>query len=199
MSSKEQSLSARNHSCNRGTSLGSCAQGDRHTEQHPEGRYRDQGKVTLPLAFGLTCLLVAGCGRTAGVAPLIPVSLEAIVYQDDAGGLRDSTYRVVTEPAEWPALWRQVTSENPTKPGLPEINFDREMLLIVAAGAMKAGDRIHVDSVGVKGDFLYAYVTVTQACAELDLEVYPLEIVRITRTNKPVYFQTNRTRTTNCP
>jgi hypothetical protein len=152
----------------------------------------------IPLVL-LTAAGLAGsaCSRSVVMStPFRPVAPEAIVYQDDAGGLQDSTYVAVTDALDWGNQWERVTSTNPNPPQLPNVDFDKEMLLIAAAGRMKAGDRIHVDSVGMKQDVFRAFVTITTACTQLDVDVFPLEIVRVPKTSKRVQFQVARTRDT---
>jgi hypothetical protein len=155
--------------------------------------------AVAPLLVAIT-LAATGCSRAVVMStPFSPVAPEAIMYQDDAGGLQDSTYMAVTDALNWEHLWQRVTSTNPNPPQIPSVDFDREMLLIAAAGRMKAGDRIHVDSVGVQKDVFHAFVTITTACTQLDIDVFPLEIVRVPKTNKRVQFQVNRARPENCP
>jgi hypothetical protein len=152
------------------------------------------------LALAALALAGGGCSRAVVMStPFSPVAPEAIVYQDDAGGLQDSTYIAVTDETAWEHLWQRVTSTNPNPPHLPSVDFNREMLLIAAAGRMKAGDRIHVDSVGVQKDVFHAFVTITTACTQLDIDVFPLEIVRVPKTSHRVQFQVNRARPENCP
>jgi hypothetical protein len=150
-------------------------------------------------------LVAAGLAGTACshavvmTTPFRPVAPEAVVYQDDAGGLQDSTFAAVTDALDWEHQWERVTSTNPSPPQRPSVDFDREMLLIAAAGRMKAGDRIHVDSVGVQKEVFRAFVTITTACTQLNIDVFPLEIVRVPKTSKRVQFQVARARPENCP
>jgi len=107
-----------------------------------------------------------------------------VVYQDDAGGVKDSTMWAVSDSSELASQWRRVTMANPSPPPAPRVNFQREMLLFVAAGPKKAGDRIHVDSVRVQNDVLSAFVTITEACPRLPVDVFPLEVVRVARARR---------------
>jgi len=148
--------------------------------------------AVLLTAAGLTG---SACSRAIVVStPFRPMAPEAIVYQDDAGGLQDSSYVAVTDALDWQRQWERVTATNPNPPSLPSVDFDKEMLLIAAAGRMKAGDRIHVDSVGIQKDIFRAFVTITTACTQLDIDVFPLEIVRVPKTGSRVQFQVARTR-----
>jgi hypothetical protein len=111
-----------------------------------------------------------------------------VVYQDDAGAVKDSAMWAVQDSTALAVQWRRLTAANPAVPPAPAIDFRRETLLFVAAGAKKAGDRIHVDSVLVQGDALAAFVTITEACPRLAIDVYPLEVVRVSPARRQVRF-----------
>jgi hypothetical protein len=123
----------------------------------------------------------------------------ALLYKDDAGGVQDTMHLAVTDELSWQAIWERVTSAQPNPPGRPPVDFDQEMVLVVAAGQMRSGDQIHVDSVGVRSDVLLAYVSVTEACEQFDIAVYPVEVVRVSRSDKQVQFVERRRRPENCP
>lgn len=150
------------------------------------------------LGIGLP-ILIAGCSRTMVIASSFePVPPTAVIYRDDSGGLRDSAQYVVREEQAWTELWAQITETQLNPPERPQVDFTTSMLLALAAGQMRAGDQIHVDSVGVRNDVYYAFVSVVQACEALDVEVFPLEIVRVARSDHQVQFQVARRRASGC-
>ena len=145
------------------------------------------------------CTLVAACHRgAAGMEMLTPVLSTARVYYDDGPAFRDSVRMVVRDGAAWRTVWAQATSAQPAPPPLPAVDFEREMVLVVGAGKMTPGDQIHVDSAGVRRDFFVAVVRTIVQCRPFPADAYPLEIVRVSRSDKPATFSERRERATNC-
>ena len=145
------------------------------------------------------CTLVAACHRgAAGTEVLTPVLSTARVYYDDGPAFRDSVRMVVRDGAAWRTVWAQATSAQPAPPPLPAVDFEREMVLVVGAGKMTPGDQIHVDSAGVRRDFFVAVVRTIVQCRPFPADAYPLEIVRVTRSDKTATFVERRERAANC-
>ncbi len=145
------------------------------------------------------CTLVAACHRgAAGMEMLTPVLSTARVYYDDGPAFRDSVRMVVRDGAAWRTVWAQATSAQPAPPPLPAVDFEREMVLVVGAGKMTPGDQIHVDSAGVRRDFFVAVVRTIVQCRPFPADAYPLEIVRVTRSDKTATFVERRERAANC-
>lgn len=166
--------------------------------------------------FLSTCIIAAACGRGGGVAapaPIAPVSLEARVFYDDDVGIRDSTTMVIRSRAELDEAWRRIGAAGSTRPPLEQmtelagVDFNRQMLVLVAAGRMQRGDEIQVDSVGRRTEFddggrsqqaLVVQFRITEACQRFPDTAYPLAIVRVTRFDGPVRFVGRRERAPNC-
>ncbi|PYP90931.1 MAG: hypothetical protein DMD34_16545 [Gemmatimonadetes bacterium] len=129
---------------------------------------------------------------------LTPVLSTARVYYDDGPAFRDSVRMVVRDGAAWRTVWAQATSAQPAPPPLPAVDFEREMVLVVGAGKMTPGDQIHVDSAGVRRDFFVAVVRTIVQCRPFPADAYPLEIVRVTRSDKTATFVERRERAANC-
>ncbi len=143
--------------------------------------------------------LLAACHRgPAAIEVLTPVLSTARVYYDDGPAFRDSVRIVVRDGDAWRAVWAQATSTQPSPPPLPAVDFTREMVLVVGAGRMTPGDQIHVDSAGVRRDFFVAVVRTIVQCRPFPADAYPLEIVRVSRSDKPATFSERRERATNC-
>ena len=153
-----------------------------------------RSRLSLVMCSGV--VLALACHR--GPEPLAPVLPTERVYYDDGPAFRDSVRLVVQDSATWKRVWAQATSTQPSPPPRPEVDFPSEILLVVAAGRMAPGDQIHVDSVGVKGDFFFVVVRTTVECRPLVADVYPLEIVRVRRTGKAVAFAERRDKGANC-
>lgn len=172
--------------------------------------------TTVPLSLrraALACALAsAACARGAAApaapAALGPVPQASLVYDDDAGGLRDSVRLVVRAPAELDDLWRRATAGQPAPPPAPAVDFSREMVVAVSAGRMAPDDRIRVDSVGVRREpgadgrvreVLAVLVRTTEACGRYaTAAVYPLQVVRVRRWDGPVVFVERRERGEGC-
>lgn len=150
-------------------------------------------------------VMLGACGRgvPATPSPLGPVPIEARVFYDNGGGIRDSSQVVIRDAAALQEAWQRATSTQTSPPPAPEIDFDRQMLLLVAAGRMSPDDQIHVDSVGVRRevavsggnrDVLAVQYTITEGCRRFNRDAYPVEIVRVRRYDGEVRFIGRRQR-----
>lgn len=128
---------------------------------------------------------------------LSPVPDPARLYYNDSGGIADSTRRVVRDVDAWQQAWSRATSRQEDPPPTPAVDFDRDMVLVVAAGRSSPGDRIRIDSVGVTrqatpgGDtreVLRVVVREVRACGDFQGEAFPVEIVRVRAFDGPVDF-----------
>jgi hypothetical protein len=157
-------------------------------------------RVSLSLLGLALTVAVAGCSSRPVmiVSPFSPVPPTAVIYRDDSGGLRDSAQYVIRDEAAWVELWTQITETQLNPPERPAVDFATNMVLALAAGRMRAGDQIRVDSVGVRNNIYIAFASVVEACEALDVEVYPLEIVRVAKSEHQVQFQMSRRRATGC-
>lgn len=165
------------------------------------------------LALFLCPGLLVACGRGSG-PPLPPTPeplarLEAAqrLYYDDSGGIADSLRLIVRDPALWRDIWDRATSTLGSPPPLPAVDFSREMVLVVAAGRMNPGDRVQVDSAGVRSELdpdgrrrevMVATVRIILDCTGFEADVFPLDIVRVRRFEGPVQFLHARERAPDC-
>jgi hypothetical protein len=120
------------------------------------------------------------------------------VYYDDAAAFTDSVRLTISDGESWNRIWRQATRAQATSPSLPDIDFKRDMLLLVSAGRLKPGDEIHVDSVGVQRGRPVAVVRTTVGCQSFPGEAYPLEIVRVPRSDSTMTFLERRAKAGDC-
>jgi hypothetical protein len=144
-------------------------------------------------------VLLCACGRgvPSTPSPLGPVPIEARVFYDNGGGIRDSSQVVIRDAASLQDAWQRATSTQSSPPPAPEVDFDRQMLLLVSAGRMSPDDQIRVDSVGVRRevavsggnqDVLAVQYTITEGCRRFNRDAYPVEIVRVRRYDGEVRF-----------
>ncbi len=147
--------------------------------------------------------VVMGMSCPKGPPPPDPVRVTPIlsvdrVYYDDTGGFQDSTRITIKDEATFRDSWRRATSGQPSPPLLPAVDFTHYMLLLVAAGPQAPGDRIRVDSVATQGNRYYAWVTLLLQCQDFPTRVYPVEIVKVGRSETPVEFRYERQQAPSC-
>ena len=126
------------------------------------------------------------------------VSADARLYYDDVDAFTDSVRLIVDDPDTWSDVWRRATSRQARTPRTPQVDFGRQMVLVVAAGRMKTGDEIHVDSVGTLEGRVRAVVRTRAQCGPYPATAYPFEIVRIPRSTVPVQFLERREKAEDC-
>lgn len=158
----------------------------------------------LSAAF-LSALALAACGRGGPdtPAPMGTVTIDARVLYDNSGGIRDSTQMVIRDVATLQDVWTRVTSTQSSPWPVPETDFERQMLIMVASGRMGPEDEIHVDSLGVRREtnadgrqqeVLAVQYTITEGCGRFNRDAYPVEIVRVRRYDGDVRFVGRRAR-----
>ncbi len=181
----------------------------------PEGMTMKKRGAVPSRTFALLLLPAALAACRGGGGPPPPPAPEPLarleaaqrLYYDDGGGIADSMRVAVRDPATLRDLWDRATSTLDSPPALPTVDFTREMVLVVAAGRMNPGDRIQVDSAGVRSELdpdgrrreiMQAQVRIILDCTGFDADVYPVEIVRVRRFDGPVQFLHARERAPNC-
>lgn len=127
-----------------------------------------------------------------------PVDADDRIYYDDATAFTDSVRMTISDPETWGRIWLKATQAQATPPALPEIDFKRNMLLLVSAGRLKPGDEIHVDSVGLQHGRPVAVISTTVDCRPFPGTAFPLEIVRIRRSDSTITFIERRAKTADC-
>ncbi|TVP60919.1 MAG: hypothetical protein EA351_00120 [Gemmatimonadales bacterium] len=149
---------------------------------------------TLPAA--ILAILLLGCGGggeppapPAPENPMLPLPSSAVLYYDDRGGITESTLVVVRSEGDWIEEWDRATSRRAEPPPRPEIDFETHMVLVAAAGRMSPGDRIQVDSAGVRTErttedeeeVFEVIVRTVEGCGGMVADIHPLTIVRLPR------------------
>ena len=154
-------------------------------------------KLRAALLIAVT-FSIGGCGGAVRAGPTLgPVPIEARIFQDNAGGIRSASERVIRDLTTWEQVWQEATSTQATRPALPDVDFERQMLLLVSAGRLSVVDRINVDSVGTRQEIseagrrqevLAVYYTILRGCPPSTREAFPIEIVRVRRFADNVRF-----------
>jgi hypothetical protein len=128
-----------------------------------------------------------------------PLSDASRVFYDNSAGFADSARIVVRDSITWRSIWTQATRSQPSPPPMPPVDFSQDMIILAAAGRMKPGDAIRVDSVGVRGALTVIAVRTTVACQPFPSDAFPFEIVRVARRDGPIRFSEHRVRAPDCP
>jgi len=155
--------------------------------------------------------LLAACRRgapPAAPAPSFnPVATTERLYYDNGGGIQEALQLVIRDAATLADVWRRATSRQVEPPPVPQIDFTREMLVLVAAGRMTPQDEIRVDSVGIRSEttatgrterVMDVIVRIREGCRRFNADAYPLEVVRVRRFDGPVNFVERREQATDC-
>lgn len=156
-----------------------------------------------PVILGATTLALAtGCatGRSASPAgPATPSQVVAIgsgdrLYYNDGSALTDSLRLVIRTQAEWADVWHRINANRSSPPAPPPVDFTKEMLLVAAAGRMSPGDQVRIDSVGrgAKNRTITVSIRTTVECHPFPGDSYPLEVVRIPKSDGRVVFVEKR-------
>jgi hypothetical protein len=126
--------------------------------------------------------------------PSIPVvRLRAEPYSFESNsGLNSSARLVVRDAAAWQSLWAQMYQGRGSVPALPDIDFSREMLIVVALGSRSSGGYgILIDGASGQGaDVTIAVRSISpgQGCGVTAALTQPVDIARLPRRDGEVRF-----------
>jgi hypothetical protein len=158
-------------------------------------------RIERSALLAIVLVAMAACGRgrppAGGPPPATVMPPPVPLYYDNGGGVRDSVREIVRDRARFEQIWQQATSTQASPPQLPAVDFNREMVILVASGAMTPEDQIHVDSLLVRPELtpenrrvetLSVVVRTVIGCRRFRTEAFPVEIVRARRFDGPVKF-----------
>ena len=154
--------------------------------------------LLVSLSLPLGACLFGGGGPEVPVDTVRPAPASAVIFQTDRLVVGDSTRMVVRDAESWNELWSLATSREPSAQLDRAMDFSNEMVLVAAAGRMDTGAQIRFDSVGVRGDRFIANVVTTVDCGGFRSDVYPIMMVRVTRSELPVRWLERREQTARC-
>ena len=157
-------------------------------------------------------VFIAGCDREATQAQSSAqegetrrdfVSLTAEVVSPFYGGLVQPEYRIVESREDWEELWRELEPRTSRKQGqtspnpLPEIDFQRSVLIIAAMGTRpNGGYSVEISSI-VESSYRIV-VTVSERlagakCPAIAAITHPIAIATTEQTQKSFEFEFVRT------
>lgn len=145
------------------------------------------------MLLGAILALQGSCGR--GVPAPITILPPDQVYYSDESRLAESAEMVVRSHDEWRRVWGEITG-SVTEP--PAQNFRSTMLLVVNGGRMNPGDRVQIDRLERRGDELVVLYRIIEDCGTLLSDVFPVQVVRAERQNRPVRFEGRRVLAPHC-
>lgn len=160
-----------------------------------------------PFMAALAPFILHACGGGGGPElppPPTPMPPPVPLYQDNGGGIRDSTRIVIRDEATLDQYWARATSPQSSPPSMPAVDFDREMIILVALGRATPEEEIHVDSLLVRRELnaagdrvetLAIVVRTVQGCGRFRTEAFPLEIVRARAFDGPIRWEERRQQT----
>jgi hypothetical protein len=155
--------------------------------------------IMVLMVVGVVAVSACARGAAPAVVPsLAPVTASTRLYSDDGPAFTDSVRMAVRDMATWQRVWAQATSTQGSPPPLPQVDFTREMVLVAAAGQMHPGDQIRVDSAGVRAGVFVALVRTITACRQFPAPAYPLDIVRVARSDLEVTWTERHERAPDC-
>jgi protease stability complex PrcB-like protein len=98
-------------------------------------------RLAVVLGAAIACcadLAIAQHDSTREVVPVTRLGRGATAYTTYSG-LNDSVRAVIRDSAEWSAVWKGITRPFYPPPMLPQVDFDRDMVVVAALGARSTG------------------------------------------------------------
>lgn len=153
------------------------------------------------LLVGFLAVEACGGGSPPPPAPVVssrraaPVSDADRLYRDDRAELEYQRV-VITNVDELQLWWDRATSAGgASRPPVPDVDFQSQMVLLVSSGPSNAGDQIRVDSIGFEiqpsptggsTTVSFAVVSTIPDCNPFPGTAYPMEMVRMPRANPAI-------------
>ena len=123
------------------------------------------------------------------------------VFATWSSKIREPRTEVIRTDARWREVWPEVTPSGSPE-ATPNVNFTREMLLLVARGTQSTGcPSIKVESVAREGNGVVAtvaHIDPGSRCGCIAALGHPVDVVAVTRVEGNVRFQFV-TRVNECP
>jgi hypothetical protein len=139
-----------------------------------------------------------GPALTVGTASEVPPTAHVVGFDvveemtTEISGIRERRRDVITDPAEWEALWDEITTHVMPKPPAPEIDFDSRMVIFASMGERTSGGHtIAVLEAAQEDGSLYVVVeeaTPGIQCMTTDVVTTPAVAVSVPRGSGTVLF-----------
>jgi hypothetical protein len=144
----------------------------------------------IAVLAALATLALTCCSSTGGAEEEAPgpVEFESLVRQEQSG-LVAAEQRVIRTPQAWAEAWKQIMQYRIPAPELPVVDFERDMVVLVALGERPtAGHAVEIVSVEREGGFLRVLARETKAAGDVQATVltHPIHAVCVPRSDGPV-------------
>jgi hypothetical protein len=144
--------------------------------------------ATLALAPLLSCASADG-GSKATATRSGAVRFESLARQEQSS-LAEPERRVIRSAQAWHEAWARINTYRMPAPPPPEVDFEREMVVLVALGPKPtAGHAVEVVAVEREGGFLRVRARVSEPGPGTDqaqVITHPFHAVRLERSDGPV-------------
>lgn len=153
--------------------------------------------------------VLSACHKSKAPPPLVAPAAElqvavravepsAVLLSDNARVFADSIRKVIRDTIEWKQIWTQATRLQPNPPARPTIDFSKEVVILAAAGQLRPGDVIHVDSMGYSRRLAVIVVRTTTGCQNIPATAYPFELARVPRFEGDPAFREQKAKAPEC-
>jgi len=152
---------------------------------------------------------IAACHKAKAPPPLVAPAPElqvavravdpgAVLLSDNARVFADSLRKVIRDTVEWKQVWAQATRLQPNPPARPTVDFSKDVVILAAAGQLRPGDAIHVDSMGYSRKLAVIVIRTTTGCQNIPATVYPFELARVPRFDGDPAFREQKAKAPEC-
>lgn len=115
------------------------------------------------------------------------------LHSGNNGGFKEETNQVITNKAEFEKIWKQAYANYMIKEETPEVDFEKNVVLLVAMGEKSSGGHtIKITNATETSNNTIVNVLSTspgKGCMTTESITYPFQIVQIEKPNKPIEFK----------
>jgi hypothetical protein len=108
-------------------------------------------------------------------------------------GIADPERRVVADAHDWAALWQRIHAGVSPMPPMPDVDFEKEMILAAALGSRPSGGySIRIERLRGGDGVLEALVSRTtpgRDCMVIAAVTAPVDLVRVPRIDQPISWR----------
>ncbi|MFO1499086.1 MAG: protease complex subunit PrcB family protein [Verrucomicrobiota bacterium] len=135
-------------------------------------------------------LMLLGCISTLAAGPALRSLAKGAI-----SGLQEQKEEVIRDAAGWQKLWTAHATSSKTAGTLPEVDFDREMVIVATSGRHSTGGySIEVTRVEQLPDKLRVYITrkaPPSGAMAIQVLTAPFHMVAVPKSSWPVEFVVN--------
>lgn len=110
-----------------------------------------------------------------------------------SSGFDEAAQFVVRDPARWTEAWKRIHARSRPVPPLPEVDFAREMIVVVALGSTRSGGYgVRIERAYRSGPATVIVVRVEEpgpGCIATSAITRPVDVARLPASDEPVLFE----------